>query len=197
MTKIALALTLTLLLSGCYKGVPTGIDGVTVAPVGQGKDHIALLPCEAPKEVAEAARVALPVLIRETIKQGYSPVADVGDLRLCLVSEPSQCCLGGWPCAGPCKRDGAYVSCARKAGCATHGYVWVSRTWPMTCSKEWPDEPHCSTPIADYDWRRTLVHELGNIIRLRYLDNEGYDATSVSRYYQPGGPVDLAQRALQ
>lgn len=192
-------------LSACSSLRPTGLPGISVSTRGLGQDHIALTPCIEPDAVAAVARTVIPVLVGETIAQGYARAVDLSGLKLCLVEKPAPCCSGGWPCAGPCrdvKYQGMTVKqCARKAGCSGLDQVWASKTWPPRCNDQpgaprWDDEPHCADLPAPYDWRKTLVHEIGNTIVQRLGLAEGYDASKVSRYYQADGPIACAQEAL-
>ncbi len=162
-------------------------------------DHITHSRCVNQGLADQWSAVSLSILVRETVRQGYVAFASLAQdlgrrpIKMCLIDRPAPCCLGYNPCASPCEHG----RCARKAGCAWYSHVWVSKAWPPVCQTDWPDEPHCGD-IADpgYDWRATLVHELGNVIRLRFLSGEGYDATRLSAYYAPGGPVSVTTAAV-
>lgn len=194
--KIRLSLLLSAaLLASCVSGRQTLLHGVTVSD-GAG-DHISMTDCVDDEEIARWAAVAWPLLLSEAESQGYASAEDlrrmaIGEqIKLCLIEEPQMCCLGGWPCAAPCATSGGTATCARKAGCATPGYVWASKRWPPACRPEMPDVYNTNCGDADkyYDWRATLVHELGNVVRQRLLTGEGYDARSVTSFFRHDGPV--------
>ena len=197
--RVFLALAL---LGGCTTGLPTIVTGLTVS--SGPKDHISLVECIDRDEVAEIAPVLWALLTQRTAEQGYVKDGQLAkwilgsDVRVCLIDEPQPCCMGGWPCAGPCEEKDGVMICARKAGCATIGYAWVSKTWPPKCTanQHKADAARCGDPNPDYDWRQTMIHEMGNVLRLQYLNGEYYNETDITSYYGPDGPIASAYRAL-
>lgn len=201
--------THALMLHACTSTLrPVGVQNVYVAKGGSAKDHIVKSDCIMADEVAKVARVAVPVLLDETYRLGYTdsmPEFRRGKLRLCLIAEPEPCCLRGPPCAGPFASGiGLPGLPARKAGCAAFGgFAWASKNWPPVCTERWPSEPNCSDGAVDtYDWRMTLVHEIGNVIRVTFAHGtEGYHIGQdgklvVTDFYGVNGPVRSAQLAV-
>jgi hypothetical protein len=195
-------LLLSLLLSACTTaGLQTLLHGVTISRGGKAGDHITSAECIEPEEAAKWVAIAWPILLQQTAAQGYATdtqVREVGTreplgLKVCLVAEPQQCCLGSF-CAAPC----SHGKCARKAGCASSNHIWVSKLWPPQCTSDAGEyNRRCGPAEATHDWRGSLVHELGNVVRLRLLPAEGYDATSTTRFFAPGGPVSATYDAIR
>jgi hypothetical protein len=48
---------------------------------------------------------------------------------------------------------------------------------------------NCGDPDEHYDWRATLVHELGNVVRQRLLVDEWYDQKNATSFFRYDGPV--------
>jgi hypothetical protein len=178
------ATLIALLAAGCSTDSPTGLTVVS-AELQQG---ISLGGCGSdPDEVLQWADLAIVLLVHETARQGYAARSDIVDayrskpVRVCLADVPGPCCRRGGPCVGPCVKIQGGWTCPPMAGCTDGTDLWVARIW----------DGH-----PGYVWQLTLVHELGNVLRLRLLTNERYTPNAATPFYASGGPIDVAQRAI-
>ncbi len=121
--------------------------------------------CIEPVKTMRLADRILPVVLDEISKAGLIDYQQAvnrlkGRVMVCMIPRPEPCCAGT-ACAGPFLR----TTPARKAGCTVWTSIWVSKTWPPSCSPEWPEEPHCDSNET-HSIEATMVHELIEVVGL-------------------------------
>lgn len=158
-------LILLVFISGC------GSDQVAELVDTPRNHSMVSQSCILQDEAGIVSDFSIPIFLKYLKEHGYisntlDALERIDNIGVCVVQKPEACRFAGYY-RPPFSEDGVP---ARKNGCASPVFAWASIEWPPICDDLWYDEPHCKDKTKINEWRLTLMHEIFNMLVLKFVD---------------------------